>query len=49
MKNNKITRDELNAFLNEIGECDFTPEVLETIEVSAELPSGGGSHCSVGS
>ena len=49
MKTGQITREELRAFLNEIGECDFTPEVLETIEVSAELPSGGGSHCSVGS
>lgn len=49
MKENQVTREELLAFLKEIGECDFSPEVLETIEVSAELPSGGGSHCSVGS
>lgn len=49
MEKNKVTKDELRAFLSEIGDNDFSPEILETIEVSAELPSGGGSHCSVGS
>lgn len=26
-------------------DISLTPEVLEVVEVSPELPSGGGSHC----
>lgn len=27
-------------------DIDLTPEILEVVEVSPELPSGGTSHCS---
>ncbi len=29
------------------GATNLNPQIIETVEVSPELPSGGTSHCSV--
>ncbi len=43
--NNKKIDKEIEKLISDL-KIEITPEVLEVVEISPDIPSGGTSHCS---